>query len=188
MLIDYMNVSRSGNTLKMSLKPHRFQTRPLVEARIEMPLLNKIRLSAATRGIVRGFSGMDDFDVNLSGNSALNLDVTTGNLRCEISGASRLNGKMKVADVDVVLSGASRAELSGVAQDVVLSAWGASRAGIAGFQVRNASIHLKGASEAIVNATGKMDIDLGSGSHLTYTGNPTIRNISVTGASSLNRQ
>jgi hypothetical protein len=187
-LMDHLNVSKSGNTLKLSLKPHRFRSRPLIEAKIALPTLSKVRLGAATRGICRGFNSSEGIDINLSGDSLLNMEVTTGDMRCEVSGASRITGIIIAASIEFVLSGASRAELSGSAQNVVLNAWGASKAEMVEFQMCDADIHLKGGSEALVTVTGKMDIDLSSGSRLTYSSSPTIRSISVTGASSLNHQ
>lgn len=187
-LNDYINVIKSGNTLKMSLKPHRFESRPSIEATIALPHLNKIRLGAATRGTVRGFNSAEDLDIRLSGSSSLETDVSSGTMRCEISGASRLIGKMKAGDAEFILSGASLTELSGSAKNVVLNAWGASQVEMEGFKLQDMTVHLNGASEATINVTGKLDIDLNSGSRLTYVDNPTIQNISVTGASSLHHK
>ncbi|HEX9897111.1 MAG TPA: DUF2807 domain-containing protein [Dehalococcoidales bacterium] len=78
--------------------------------------------------------------------------------------------------------------LNGSAENVTLSAWGASKAEMEDLRLRDAEVNLKGASEATLNVQGKLNIDLSSGSRLTYTGNPTINSISVTGASSLNHR
>jgi hypothetical protein len=153
-----------------------------------MPQLNKLRLGAATKGTVRGFNSRESLELNLSGSSSLDVEITAGTTRCEISGASRLSGKMSVSTAEFVLSGASRAELTGQAENVVVSAWGASQAEMTGLTVKDTSVHLKGASEAAIALCGNLDIDISSGSKLTYTGNPTIRTISVTGASSLNHR
>jgi hypothetical protein len=188
LLIDYVDVSKSGNTLKLTLKPHRFDIRPALQARIEMPSLSKMRMGATSKGTVRGFDSQDNLRIRLSGCSILETDIIAGTLACEVSGASRLLGKMEIGDAEFTISGSSRVELAGSAKDIVLNAWGASHAAFEGFVSNNMAVHLNGASEATVNAMGKLDIDINSGSRLIYADSPTIRNISVTGASSLHHR
>jgi hypothetical protein len=187
-LIDHVDVTRSGNTLKISLKPLRCDVRPALQARIAMPVLHKLRLAGATRGKVSGFNSQESFNLNLSGGSTLDVDIETGDARFEISGASKLCGSMKTADAEFVLSGASRAELSGSANNVVLSAWGASKLDLADFALNDTSVHLKGASQAAVNVRGRLDLDLSGCSRLKYTGNPTIREVTCSGASTLSQR
>jgi hypothetical protein len=187
-LQDYVTATKSGHTLKLSLKSQNFSARPIVTVKIAMPQINKLRLGGATNATVRGFNSKESLNVNLSASSALEVETAARTIKCEISGASRLIGKVQVDDADFVLSGASRVMLNGSAENVTLSAWGASKAEMEDLRLRDAEINLKGASEATINVQGKLDIDLSSGSRLTYTGNPTINAISVTGASSLNHR
>jgi hypothetical protein len=185
---DYVNVTKSGNTLKISIKPLTFFTRPNLQASITMPKLKKLRLSGAATCTVNGFRSGDAFDLYVSGSSVLNIDIEAGKAKVEISGAGRLKGKMKLADAEFTLSGASRAELTGAANNVVLNAWGASRLDLTSFVLNDTSINLKGASEAAVTVNGKLDMDLGSGSQLYYSGNPTMGKINVSGASTLSQR
>jgi hypothetical protein len=127
------------------------------------------------------------FDVNLSGASNLEVDVTAVTGRVEISGASRMKGRLSAEDAEFVLSGASRAELAGSAGKAVLNAWGASRLDMTEFALGDTSVHLKGASQATVNVSGRLDLDLSGGSRLTYIGSPTMGDINVSGASTLNQ-
>jgi hypothetical protein len=187
-LFDYVNVAKSGNTLKLSIKPLTFFTRPNLQASITMPRLNKLRLGGAATCTVSDFSSNDAFNLNLSGSSVLYIDIKAGKSKVEISGAGRLKGKMELADAEFILSGASRAELSGAANNVVLSAWGASRLDLTDFILNDTSINLKGASEAAVTVNGKLDMDLSSGSRLCYSGNPTMGKINVSGASTLSQR
>jgi len=186
-LFDYVDVTKSGNTLKVSLKLFRihFYMRPTLEVRIVMPTLNKLRLSGATRSIVRGFSSQESFDLNLSGASHLDIGMEAGEANLEISGASKVSGNMKVGNAEFTLSGASRAELSGAAKNVILSAWGASKLELADFALNDTSVHLKGASRATINVNGKLDLDVSGASKLDYVGNPTLRDVNVSGASRL---
>lgn len=187
-LQDYVNATKSGNTLKLSLKSQNYNARPIVTARIAMRQISRLRLGGATNATVSGFNSEESLNFNLSASSTLEVETSAKTMKCEISGASRLIGKTHVEEADFILSGASRMVLNGSAKNVTLSAWGASKAELEDFSLQDAGINLKGASEAIVNVTGKLAIDLSSGSRLTYTGNPTINSISVTGASSLNHK
>jgi len=183
----YVEAARSGNTLRLTLKPARFEHRPVLEARIKMPALHKLRQAAATRGIVSGFSSDGPFDLYLSGASALHMDVSVGDAKMEVSGASRATGTLRARNVDCVVSGASRAELRGGVDNLVLSAWGATAIDLAALVARRATVYLKGASRAAVNVSGQLDIDLSGASHLNYIGRPELCEISLTGASTLNQ-
>jgi hypothetical protein len=187
-LQDYISATKSGSTLKLSLKSQNFSARPIVTARIAMPQINKLRLGGATNATVRGFNSEESLNLNLSASSTLEVETAAKTVKCEISGASRLTGKVQVDEADFVLSGASRIMLNGSAKNVTLSAWGASKAEIDDFHLHDAEINLKGASEATISVQGRLAIDLSSGSRLIYTGNPTINSISVTGASSLHHR
>ncbi len=188
-LFDYIDVSKSGKTLKISRKPYHFPTRTAPEARIAMPTLNKLRLSGATKGTVAGFSSQEDFDLHVSDASGLDIDMEAGKTKLEISGASRVSGNVKATDAEFTLSGASRAKLSGLANNIVLNAWGASRLDLADFTLNDTSISLKGASRATCGeCCGNLDLDLSGASKLDYCGNPTMRDINVSGASTLSHK
>jgi hypothetical protein len=163
-------------------------TRPSLRAEITMPELHKLRLGGAATCVVSGFNSHDGFDLNVAGNSALDIDIESGETKVEISGASRLRGNMKLADAEFTLSGASRAELSGSANSVVLNAWGASRLDLADFMLNDTGVNLKGASEATIEVSGRLDLDLSGGSRLYYSGNPTMGKINVSGTSTLSQR
>lgn len=187
-LFDYVNVDKSGSTLRVSVKPFHFHRRPTLRVRITMPVLSKLRLSGAAKCSVSGFASEESLDLNVSGASSLDIDIEAGRARVEISGAAKLGGNMKLADSEFTLSGASRAELKGSAGTVELNAWGASRLDLAEFTLKDAIVHLKGASHAAVNVSGKLDLDLGGGSRLTYGGTPSMGKINVSGASTLTQR
>jgi hypothetical protein len=180
--------SMQENTLKLSLKSQNFNARPIVTVKILMLRINKLRLGGATAATLLGFRSQNGLDMNLSASSTLKIDASAKTVNCEISGASRLSGNVQADDADFVLSGASRLALNGSVGNFNLSAWGASKAEMGEFTMRDAAVCLKGASEATINVQGKLNIDLSSGSRLTYSGNPTINSISVAGASSLNHK
>jgi hypothetical protein len=193
-LFNYINVSKSGSTLKISVEPlplpsgpKLLSRRPNLQAEITMPELRKLRLGSATTCTVSGFNSQGGLDLNVAANSVLDIDIECGKSKVEISGASRLRGKMKLTDAEFTLSGASRAELSGSANSVMLNAWGASRLDLTDFVLDDTSVNLKGASEATVNVKGRLDLDLSGGSRLYYSGNPTMGKINVSGTSTLSQ-
>lgn len=186
-LLDCTSVAQTGDTLKLSLKPAKFLARPIIEARITMPVLSKLRQSAATRGSVSGFQSLEPLDIYLSGSSVLDVDMETGDVRLEISGASRLTGSLNSQKMDLMLSGASRADLRGSARSVVLGAWGAAELDLGALEANQATVYLKGASRATINVTGRLDVDLTGASRLDYVGQPEIHEMDVSGASILGR-
>jgi len=198
-LFDNIVVTKSGNTLKVSLKPlsfainppqklpTRLEVCPILEARITTPVLNKLRLAAATKGTVKGFSDQPGFDLNLSGASDLDIDIEVSQAKLEVSGASRVGGRIKASEAEFLFSGASSTVLSGSTETMVLNAWGASQLDMRDFGLNDASIHLKQASQAILRATGQLDLNLSGASRLNYSGNPKLRNVNMTGDSTLKR-
>jgi hypothetical protein len=187
-LFDYINVVKSGNTLRLSHKPLQCHTKPILEVKISMPTLLKLRQSGATKAAVSGFNSLEPVDFNLSGASTLDVDMEAGDTKVEIAGASQLSGTLKVRDAEFILSGASRAELHGSGNNAVMSAWGASNFDLADFALKNVSIHLKGASQATVNVSGKLDIELTGASGLSYIGNPRLGETELSGAVILNHR
>ncbi len=207
---DHIEVSQKGDTLIVRqdwrlLGRRRGGNRP--SARITMPLLTEVRLSGASRGRVTGFDSSESFHLDLSGASHLEAELKAGDSRLDLSGASRLGGSFKVADahLDVSgasrfegeltvgkarleLSGASRLDLSGTASDLSLEASGASRAALDSFETDDVDVKLTGASRATINAGGRLSSHLSGASSLRWAGEPTMGDVTVTGASTLKKR
>ena len=111
-LLEYVRVSKSGETLKIGVRVGSYDFTTL-EASVTMPDLYGVDLSGATHGTVRGFSSSHDFSVDLSGASSLDMrDMSTGDARFDLSGASSLNmWAMSTGDVEFDLSGASSLDM-----------------------------------------------------------------------------
>ena len=108
-----------------------------------------------------------------------------GNIELEASGASRVTGSIAAGDAEFDVSGASTVTLAGSANDIVVDASGASHVGLGDFPVNNAEVKLSGASRATVNLSGRLDVDLSGASNLSYIGEPTMGDISISGASTI---
>lgn len=188
---DYIAVTKEGNTLRIYLKPrHVFTDFTLgaktLKAKITMPALYGLNLSGASKATVTGFKSSKDFNLNVSGASSVDIDdMEVGDIEFEISGASKVSGSVNASDVRFEVSGASEVELEGSANNIILDASGASKVNLADFPLSNANAKLSGASETTLDLKGRLDAILSDASRLYFQGNPTMGNISVTGASTI---
>ena len=167
-LIDYVDVFKSGDRLKIGLKPgdRRFT---ILEAKITMPDLYAVELNAATHCTVSGFSFTHKFAADLSSACTLDGDITTG-------------------DADLVVSAASTLYLQGAGGDLIIEASAASTVDLADFTVNNADVNLSGASTAVVHPDGRLDAEVSGASTLMYTGEPTLGDLEVSGSSKVQRK
>jgi len=188
---DYVAVSKEGETLKIYLNPRHTFTDFTLEARdlkakITMPVLHRLNLSGASNGTVAGFKSSEDFILEVSGASSVDMDdIEVGDIGFTISGASKVSGNVTAGDASFTVSGASKAELGGSGNNILLNASGASTVNLVDFPLNDAVVHLSGASEATLNVKGRMDCILSDAARLYFLGNPTMGNISVTGASTI---
>jgi hypothetical protein len=114
------------------------------------------------------------------------IDEVAGDaLRAEASGASTVVASVAVRELDAAASGASTVRLEGTAGTAVLAADGASSISAEGLTGGDVEVVLSGASSAEVEVTGALDARLSGSSTLTYLGEPTSIDESVSGASRL---
>jgi hypothetical protein len=116
----------------------------------------------------------------------LKVEVTMPNLtNLQLSGGSQASGQnlTLVTNLGIDFSGGSRATLTGQAVDLTVTGSGGSNINLQDLQVQNARVDLSGGSQAKVNASGKLDVNLSGGSHLQYRGNPTMGLQDISGGS-----
>jgi hypothetical protein len=187
--LDYIDVSKRGNTLDIDLddKYNYNYKEGLLEASITMPELLYIRQSGASKVSIDGFDSSDRFEADLSGASTLTGDLGAGDVKLGLSGTSKLSGKYNVKNVDLDVSGASKVSLSGSGTDLGLDASGNSILDLSDFMVEDAAIAVSGASEAVVNANGLIDADASGASRVIYLGDGETGDVSTSGASTIQR-
>jgi len=168
-IMDYVQVSQDGQTLKIGLRTVRWFGPLTLRALVTMPQLSGLTVSGASRGDIYDFSSTEDLDITVSGASRVNGDITAGNVEFDISGASTI-------------------QLEGSADDMIASVSGASRFNLGGFTVNNADVNFSGASSGTVNLDGRLDADLSGASRLSYIGEPTMGDLDITGASTLTKK
>jgi len=168
-VMDYVQVSQDGQTLKIGLR--RFiSIGPLtLRASVTMPQLHGLTVSGASRGTVSDFSSTEDLEI-------------------KVSGASRVTGDIAAGDVEFGISGASTIQLEGSANDIDANVSGASHFNLDAFTVNNADVNFSGASSGTVNLNGRLDANLSGASTLWYIGEPTMGDINTSGASTISKK
>jgi len=187
-LFDYIKVSQEGETLKIRLTPTYNYSGVTLKAEITMPKLSGLHLYGATKGTIKGFQSSNDFNLQLSGASYLNMDMAAGDTKFEISGATKVTGTLEARDTEFRVSEASKVELEGSANKMTLNASGASKLKLASFPLDEANVTLSGASEATIRVSGRLDVILTGASKLYYKGDPMIGDIMVSDTSAIERK
>jgi len=168
-VIDHVQVSKDGQTLKIRLETVTWFGPVTLRASVTLPQLSGLTVSGASRGTVSDFSSTEDLDITVSGASRVTGDITAGNVEFDISGASTI-------------------QLEGSANDMVASVSGASRFNLDDFTVNNADVNFSGASSGTVNLNGRLDANLSGASRLSYIGEPIMGDINTSGASTISKK
>lgn len=164
---DYLDVSKSGDTLRLNLKSLQGGVRNVtLQAQVTMPELRGLHLDGASHTTLAGFSSDKP-------------------LEAELSGASRLRGDLKNGDARFGLSGASHVDLQGSAGDLRVSASGASRANFERYASKDSVVEVSGASHVTLNPSGKLEGEASGASHVSYLGKPEFVRVHTSGASSV---
>ncbi len=185
----FVRIEKVGDTLKVGRRGWLgfFSGHP--HATIAMPVLERMSLSGASQGKVSGFKSEGELTIKLSGASHLEVrDMATARLRLEVSGASNVAGEATAEEVVMTISGASRVELSGSGGKGSLKLSGASQARLPAFSLTDAGLESSGASSSQIKVNGRLDINLSGASRLEYAGTPSLGDVRVSGASTLNRR
>ena len=185
-LFEYLDIKTSGSTLYLGPKPGVSLLRGTLKASIGLPQLDGLELSGASDGRVTGFTSTRPLTVVLSGASSARFDdASAGETKLSLSGDSDLSGKLTGTDVTIELSGSSAISLVGSATTMNATGSGASELTLEEFVVKAADVRLDGASNAHVFVTGDLRVELSGDSHVWYAGNPTLRNVKLSGSSTV---
>jgi hypothetical protein len=118
-----------------------------------MPELDKIELKGAGKG------SFDNF--------------TEDEIKIRILGAIKANGNLNARDLALYLSGASELTLTGEGNTMDAKILGASKLNAYDFRVKDGLVEASGASKANVNVSGRLEIEEGLASKVSYRGNPS---------------
>lgn len=147
----------------------RFNSNKKLRAYISFKTLESIEASGACDFIINGV---------LKGN----------NLRVRLSGACDMKGIVNITNVQFDLNGASTVKISGEINNLKLEASGASDLKNYDLVVDNFIAQLSGASDAKLTVNKSISAKASGASSLDYKGNPEIRDVSSSGASSISNR
>ena len=204
-------VEKVGNKLRIHLKP--MTNIYGSEMKVILPYnadLTSVDLSGASElHSEHGLAG-EKVDVELSGASTFDCNISADELEIDLSGASDLFGGIYVDEIDMDLSGASKVEGQVTATNLDLEMSGGSDAILEG-EVNKLELNLSGASsiiekvvgsryalvcdrcegemsgasDAYIHCDGTIKVSLSGGSELHYTGNAATTGCSCSGGSAI---
>lgn len=167
-LVEHLHVVKQGNTLKIGLDPTRdFNiSNATMEAKVTMPELTSLDLSGSSDANITGFKSTKNLTVDLSGSSSLDGDIEAGDLGIDLSGSSNLT-------------------LSGSGSDMTIDISGSSDLDLAELPAVDARVDASGASSAVMNVSGRLDVDASGASDVSYLGDPNLGTINTSGSSTI---
>lgn len=184
-IFEYLELEKSGQTLKIGLKDNYSFTNVKIEASIRLPELVGLDISGASKATVSGFNSVNDFTALVSGASRITLfNMRVGQTRLYISGASFASGDLICGNASLEVSGASRLELSGQGVDIDVLTEGASTVNLEKFLAASAEVTATGVSNIRVYTNGDLYITASGVSSVKYFGNPIIKDINISDISS----
>ncbi len=167
-LLEHLDVSKRGDTLKIGLKDAaQFTVKDAtLEATVTMPALAGLEVSGAGRANLTGLDSDKSF-------------------AAELSGASRLTGDLTCGDATFELSGSSYARLIGSARNIRINCSGGSNADLDELEGGDVGVVASGGSTVTVFSSGRLDADASGTSDVFYKGGPTLGTIEASGGSSV---
>jgi hypothetical protein len=164
-LVEFLEVGKEGNTLKIGLKEGGQGILGRKQVEINMPELTGLNLSGSSDGTITGFKSTKAFEMGLFGESSLKGDIEAGDASFAAFGNSNLT------------------TLSGSGQNVTVVAEGNSTVDLSKFSSTDANVSAGGNSEVTVNASGRLDAQADGDSNVYYLGSPTLGTINTSGSS-----
>ncbi|OFY84902.1 MAG: hypothetical protein A3F72_18140 [Bacteroidetes bacterium RIFCSPLOWO2_12_FULL_35_15] len=131
---------------------------------------------------VKSLSSLDaSGSTDVNGENQLVCDKLT----IESSGAGDVHLDIKANEITTKISGAGDITLKGSAQLLNASVSGAGDLKASNLEAEKAKITVSGAGDAKINVKQSLDADVSGAGSIIYKGNPTDRNVSISGAGSV---
>jgi hypothetical protein len=165
-LFNRIQLSMERKTLKLVVQAPATFFPTSLKVTVTMPQLLGLNLSGGASASISGFKSPEDFTLFLSAKGLL-------------------EGSIIAKDLIFYLSQGARVVLSGSGLKLELNSVDGSLLDMSKLDVMRAEVKLDDASEAVINVTGQIDVDLKNKSKLYFSGNPVFTNTSVTGGSTM---
>ena len=188
-LFNDLDISVSGNTLRIGISPFTHFVNTTQRAVITLPEMDAFTITGACRAVVTGFQSDGKLDLEVTGASSMDIsDLKAFDTTIDVIGASHLSGSLVTNTADFNVTGASNIKLTGSASKMQADVIGASHAALADFIVGDAAVTAVGASTAEVEVHGTLDINISGVSTLEYGDSPKLGKVEVSGVSTLRRR
>ena len=122
---------------------------------------------------------MEDLkSLNISGSSKIKSvnKIKSKDLKFDISGASEINMELEAETLSTVISGAGKINLSGEVVKNSIDISGAGEYNSFNLKTKDSSVKLSESSEAKINASDKLDVQISGSGKIEYKGKPKVTN------------
>lgn len=133
------------------------------------------------------FKTLDKLDISGASDVYMQGTIKADNLKIDLSGASNLRGKVESKKINIDLSGASDITLSGSTNDLTVDASGASKFKGEDLQTDFCDARATGASDIKITVNKELSANASGASDVRYKGTGVIRDIKMSGSSSVSR-
>lgn len=132
-----------------------------------------------------GIKSLNSLDVTGAADVKTNNQLTCENLTIESSGTGKIQLDIKASEVKTKISGSGNVTLVGIAQVIDVNMSGKADLMASNLEVGKAKVKVSGAGDAKVNVKQNLDADVSGAGSVIYKGNPSERNINITGTGSV---
>ena len=168
----------SGDNFKVTLNG----TSKISDMKIVAKTVN-VNLSKNAQFTNANITTEGDLAINMDGKSSLSVNCAAENLLMTATGSSEasVNGKIE-GKVDLTVGSSSKTTLKGNSGSFELNGKGISaKVDVIGMPAKNVVISLSGA-DASVAPTESIELDLGKGAEITYSGDPSVKIVKIQNA------
>ncbi len=186
-----INISGAAKLSSQSLfTPDKFEARVSGAASVGSLNINakssRIILSGASMAKISGKAETASYEV--SGASKAHFEQQLGGLKLSGSGAGKIDFTGSIEFAEISFSGACNTLLKGEgAKKMLLEMSGACLFNGAEFPVNEMDIKLTGVSNAKINVISTLNAEATGGSNISYSGNPQVKKMDISSASSLKK-
>jgi hypothetical protein len=131
------------------------------------------------------FKTINELEVSGASSCKITGSINADDLKLKLSGASDIKGKINVKKLVLNASGASDAKFSGTASTADINCSGASNIKAYDLIIDDCVAHASGASDIHITVKNMLTPHASGASSLSYKGNPLLKDMQSTGASSI---
>lgn len=134
------------------------------------------------------FNTLKTLQIDGASSCKINGSIVEQDLNIKMSGASSLSGDLKINNLNFEGSGASNAKITGSATRIIIHVNGASDFKSYDFVTEDCTARASGASDIRITVNKELSVDASGASSINYKGNPAVRELHSSGASSVSKK